>query len=102
MSYNQLISDLSTYVKKRAQRSEDSGTGPDEHLLSDFEHMKASLYLTVFLGLEITKSSKGFEVKNMTDLVQSLLNLYGLENSKPTANLGRRSTVMELSSAISL
>ena len=50
MSYNQLISDPSTYVKKRAQRSEDSillrhvddvvGTGPDEHLMSDFEHMK--------------------------------------------------------------
>ena len=56
MSYNQLISDPSTYVKKRAQRSEDSmllrhmddvvGTGPDEHLMSYFEHMKTSLYLT--------------------------------------------------------
>ena len=22
------------------------GTGPDEHLMSDFEHMKTSLYLT--------------------------------------------------------
>ena len=41
------------YVKKRAQRSEDSillrhmddvvGTGPDSHLMSDFEHMKTSL-----------------------------------------------------------
>ena len=40
----------SGYVKKHAQRSEDSillrhvddvvGTGPDEHLTSDFEHMK--------------------------------------------------------------
>ena len=56
MSYNQLISDLSMYVKKRAQRSDDSillrhmddvvRTGPDEHLMSDFEHMKTSLYLT--------------------------------------------------------
>ena len=56
MSYNQLISDPSTYVKKRTQRTEDSillrhmddvvGTGPDEHLMSDFEHMKTSLYLT--------------------------------------------------------
>ena len=56
MSYNQLISDPSTYVKKRAQRSDHSillrhmddvvGTGPDEHLMSDFEHMKTSLYLT--------------------------------------------------------
>ena len=46
MSYNQLISDSSTYVKKLAQRSDDSillrhtddvvGTGPDEHLMSDF------------------------------------------------------------------
>ena len=104
MSYNQLLSDLSTYVKIRAQRSDDSillrymddvvGTGPDEHRMSDFEHTKTSLYLTDvvvlrhegdtvnFLGLEITKTSKGFEVKNSTDLVESLLNLYGLGNSK--------------------
>ena len=46
MSYNQWISDPSTYVDKRTQRSEDSilldvvGTGPDEHLMSDFGHMK--------------------------------------------------------------
>ena len=82
MSYNQLISYPSTYVKKRAQRSDDSillrhmddvlGTGPDEHLMSDFEQMKTSLYLTDvfvlrhecdtvnFLGLEITKTSRGF------------------------------------------
>ena len=48
MSFNQLISDPSTYVKKRTQRSEDSillrhmddlvGTGSEEHLMSDFEH----------------------------------------------------------------
>ena len=85
MSYNQLISDPSTYVKKRTQRSEDSillrlmddvvGTGPDEQLMSDFEHMKDSLYFTDvvvlrhegdtvnYLGLEITKTSRGFEVK---------------------------------------
>ena len=55
-----------------------------------------------FFGLEITKTSKSFEVKNSTDLVESLLNLYGLENSKPTANPGRRSTVMELASATPL
>ena len=46
MNYDQLISDPSTYVKKRAQRSDDSilvrhmddvvGTGPEEHLVSDF------------------------------------------------------------------
>ena len=56
MTYSQLISDLSTYVKNRAQRSDDSiflrhmddvvGTGPGEHLKSDVEHMKTSLYLT--------------------------------------------------------
>ena len=59
--------------------------GPEEHLMSDFEHMKTSLYLTDvvvlrydgdtvnFLGLEIIKTRKGFEVKNSTDLVESLL-----------------------------
>ena len=100
MSCNQLISDPSTYVKQRAQRFEDSiflrymddvvGTGPDGHLMSYFEHMKTSLYLTDvvvlrhegdtvnFLGLEITKTSRGFEVKNSTDLVEHLLNLYGV------------------------
>ena len=86
-SYNQLISDPSTCVKKRAQRSDDSillrhiddvvGTGPEEQLMSDFEHMKTSLYLTDvvvlrheggtvnFLGLEITKTSKFFMVKTV-------------------------------------
>ena len=124
MRYNQLISDSSTFVKKCAQRSEDSillhhmddvvGTVPEEHLMSDFEHMKTSLYLTDvvvlrnegdtgnFWGLEITKTSRGFEVKSSTDLVASFVNLYGLENSKPTANPGRRSTAMELASAIPL
>ena len=56
MSYNQLISDPSTYVKKRTQRTDDSiflrhmddvvGTGPEDHLVSDVEHMQTSLYLT--------------------------------------------------------
>ena len=83
-------------------------------LVSDFDQMKTSLYLTDvvvlrhegdtvnFSGLEITKTSRGFEVKDSTDLVEFLLNLYGLENSKPTANPGGRSTVMELASAIPL
>ena len=108
MTCHQLISDPSTFVKNRAQRSDDSirsflrhmddvvGTGPEEHLMSDFEHMKTSLHLTdvvvlrnegntvSLMGLEITKTSKGFEVKNSTDLVESLLNLHGLQNSKPT------------------
>ena len=35
-----------------------------------------------FLGLEITKTSTCFEVENSTDLMESLLNLYGLQNSK--------------------
>ena len=78
MNYNQLKTDPSTYVKKRAQRSDDSilprhmddvvGTGPEEHLMSDFEHMKTSLCLTDVVvlrhegdtvncsGLEITKT----------------------------------------------
>ena len=112
MNFNQLISDLSTCAKKRALRSDDSillrhmddvvGTGPEEHVMSDFEHMKTSLYWTDvvvlrhegdtvnFLGLEITKTRKGFEVKNSTDLAESLLNLYGLQNSKPLVNPGRR------------
>ena len=76
--------------------------------------MKTSLYLTDvvvlrrggdtfnFLGLVFTKTSRGFEVKNSTDFVETLLNLYGLENAKPTANPGRRSTVMELASATPL
>ena len=61
MNYDQLISDASTYVKKRAQRSDDSillhhmddvvGTGPEEHLMSDFEHMKTSLCLTDVVAL---------------------------------------------------
>ena len=57
---------------------------------------------STFLGLDITKTSRGFKVKNSTDLVESLLKLYGLVNSKQTANPGRRSTVMELASATPL
>ena len=90
------------------------GTGPEEHPMSDFDHMKTSLHLTDvvvlrhegdtvnFSGLEITNTRKGFEMKNSTDLVQSFLNLYGLQNSKTMANPGRRSTVMELASATPL
>ena len=125
VTHDQLISGPSTYMKRRRQRSDDSillrhmndvvGTGPEEHLMSDFEHMQSCLYLTgvvvlrnggdevnFFLGLEITKTSRLFEVKNSTDLVDFCFSLYGLENSKPTANPGRRSTVMELATAIPL
>ena len=61
--------------------------------------MKTSLYLTDvvvlrrdgdtvnFLGLVFTKTSRGFEVKNSTDFVESLLNLHGLENEKPKATV---------------
>ena len=52
-----------------------------------------------FSGLEITQTSRGFDVQNSTDLVEFLFNLHGLENSKPTDNPGRRSTVMGLPSA---
>ena len=97
MSHDQLISDPSTYVKKRTQLSDDSillrhmddvvGTGPEEHLMTDFEHIKTSLHLTEvmvshkegdtvkFLGLEITKRSRGFELKYSTDLVEFLFNI---------------------------
>ena len=110
MNYSQLIYDPSTCVKKRAQRSIDSillchmddvvGIGREERLMSDFEYMKISLYLTDvavlrhegdtvnFLDLEITKTRRGFELKNSTDFVESLLSLFGLENSKPTVNPG--------------
>ena len=87
------------------------GTGPEEHLMSVFEHMKTSDVVVLrhegntvnFLGLEITpRQAKASRRKTVQDLVKSLLNLYGLENSKPTANLGKRSTVMELASATPL
>ena len=64
-----MASDPSKYAKKRAQRQDGSillrhmddvvGTGPEEHLMSDFEHMKTiNEGDTVnFWGLEITKTS---------------------------------------------
>ena len=85
MNYRHLVFDTSTYVKKGAQRSEDSillrhmddvvGTGPAEHL-RDSEHIKTSLYLTDvvvlrqegdtvnFSGLEVAKTSTGVEGKH--------------------------------------
>ena len=65
MSYNQFTPHMDDVV----------GTGPEEHLMSDFEHMKTILCLTDvvvlrnegdtldLLGLEITKTSRSFEVK---------------------------------------
>ena len=76
--------------------------------------MKTSLYLTDVVvlrnevdtvsvwGLVITNTSRVFEARNSTEPLESLLCSYGLENSKPTANPGRRSAVMELASGIHL
>ena len=41
----------------------------------------------------IRQTSRTFEVRYSTELVEPLLSLYWLENSTPTANPGRRSTV---------
>ena len=70
MSYNQLMSDPSTYVEKRTRRSDDSillphmddvvGTGPDEHLISYFEHLKTSLYLTDVVVLRHERDTVNF------------------------------------------
>ena len=86
MSSNQLKSDSSTYVKKRAQRSDESillshmgdemELRPDEHLMNDFEHMKTNLYAVNFLDLETFLTSMDFEEKNSTDLLKSHLNFY--------------------------
>ena len=80
------------------------GTGPDEHIktslyLTDVKVLRHKIDTVNFSGSEVTKTSRGFKVKNSTDFVESLLNLYGLEKSKPTASPGRRSTVMELALA---
>ena len=73
------------------------GMGADEHLMSDFENMKTSLYLTDvvvllhegktvnFLGLE---TSKGFEVKDSTYRPRGIpvesLRVGKLENDSPS------------------
>ena len=120
MSYNQLTSDHSAYVKKRAQRSDDSillrhlddvvGTGPEEHLMSNFEHMKTSLYLTcamkatqstsgVFRSSGHAKALRGKSIQTSWN-PESICT--GYKTPKPTVNPGRRSTVMELASATPL
>ena len=78
-------------------------TGFEQMHLTDAVVLRHEGDTVNILGPEITKTSKGFDVNNSTDLVESLLMiLYGLENSKPTANPGGRSTVMELASATPL
>ena len=106
MSYDPLVSDPSTYVKKRTLRQDDSvllrhmddvvGTGPDEQLMIGFwTHEELSVfdgcggvaqrrrYSLFFWSLEITKTSRGFEVRNITELVESLLNLCGMAPWRP-------------------
>ena len=115
MGYDQLVSDLSTYVKKRTQRQYDSillrhmddvvDAAPEEHLMSDLTDvvvLRNEGDTVNCWALEITMTSWGFEVINSTELAESLLSLDGWENSKPTANPGRRCTVIELASAIPL
>ena len=122
MSYDGLVSDPSTCVKKRTHRQDDSillrqmddvvGTGPNEHLMKHVEHMKTSLFFTHvvvlrnegdtinFWSLEIAMTSRGFEVKNSTELVDSLSNIYRLESSKPTANSKQKLNIdVELATA---
>ena len=55
-----------------------------------------------FWGLEITRMSRGFEVRNSEELAESLLSLHGLQNSNPVAAPGRRAAVKGLVSAIPL
>ena len=52
-----------------------------------------------FWGREITKTGRGFEERNSTELVDSLLSLSALENSKLPATPERRSAAMELAFA---
>ena len=69
MSYNWLISDPLTYVKRRGQRSDDSILW---RRMDDVVVMRHEGDTANFLGLEVTKTSKGFEVENSTDLVEPL------------------------------
>ena len=73
--------------------------------MRDFERMKTSLLLTccetrvtpkTFWVFQITKTSRGFEVRNSHELVESLL------NAKLVEPLGRRASVKEVTSAIPL
>ena len=120
MGYDQLVSDLLTYMKKRTRRQHDSillrhmddvvGPAPKAHLVIHEEQfvldgcgvLRTERNSFTFLGFEVTKTSRGFTVRNSAELEETLLNHYGLENSRPTVNLGGRSTVMELASATPL
>ena len=66
--------------------------------MRESEHVKTSLYSTDvlllrnegdivnFLCLEITKTSRGFEVKNNTDLVESIVVTFTPTFAKPSEN----------------
>ena len=52
------------------------------------------------LVLRSPRRAGAFQVRNSTELADSLLSHYGLEKSKPTETPGRRSTSMELTLAV--
>ena len=91
-----------------ASQGDVAGTGPDEHLMKDSDHMKTTVYLTdvlvlrnegdtvKFWGLEITKTSRVLRGENSTELV--LIPCESLWSGKVI----RHSTVMELATAIPL
>ena len=54
------------------------------------------------MGLEITKTSRGFEVRKSHELAYSLLSLYVLQNATPVGTPGRRATAKELAAVIPL
>ena len=58
---------------------------------------------STFWGLEITKTGRGFEVRNSRELVEPLLRIFtGLKTQNRLPNPGGRCTVMELATAIPL
>ena len=52
-----------------------------------------------FLGSWDHQYKHGLQVRNRTEVVEPVLNLFVLGNSKPTADPGRRSALMELATA---
>ena len=56
----------------------------------------------IFLGSWDHQYKHGLQVRNRKEVVEPVLNLFGLGNSKPTADPGRRSALMELATAIHL
>ena len=83
------------------------GTGPEEHLMSDLENMKTSLYLTDavvlrnegdtvnFGGLEITKTSRRFEVEEQYRARGISVKSVPVGKLEPAANPSRRKTPVD-------